>query len=200
MAVRHLYLARHGDADAFGNLTDTGREQARLLGSRLSRLPIDSIWHSPLPRAADSARELNIFLSGAAPVREAPELIDHVPHVPTREETPAAWVPFFDGYDPEQATAEHRIAENLTNRFATPSNGDADVHELLITHSYPIAWLIRHALDAPYVRWLGLSSANTGLTLIEYRRGLPPNLVMFNDLSHLPAQLRWTGFPAGDRP
>ena len=58
MATRHLYVARHGSADAFGELKDAGRQQASLLGERLAGLPIDTVWHSPLPRAAASAREL----------------------------------------------------------------------------------------------------------------------------------------------
>ena len=69
-----------------------------------------------------------------------------------------------------------------------------------MTHAYQIAWLVRHALDAPPSRWLGLNSANTALTVIEYRDGLPPTIVMFNDMSHLPTDLRWTGFPEGMRP
>lgn len=200
MATRYLYIARHGDADAFGNLTDTGREQVRLLGQRLAHLPIDAVWHSPLPRAAASARELNIFFTGSAHVSEAAELIDHVPYVPTPEETPPSWVPFFDGYDTEEAAAGHRIAHNVTSRFATAPEGDDDLHEVLITHAYPIAWLIRHALDAPAVRWLGLNSANAALTVIENRQELPPSIVMFNDMSHLRADLQWTGFPNTLRP
>lgn len=200
MATKYLYIARHGDADAFGNLTDTGKEQARLLGKRLAHLPIDAVWHSPLPRAADSAQQLNIFLTGAAAVSEAAELIDHVPYVPTPEETPPSWVPFFDGYDPDEAAAGHRIAESLTARFAAAPAQDADVHEVLITHSYPIAWLIRDALDAPPVRWLGLNSANAALTVIEYRPSAPASITTFNDMNHLPPQLRWTGFPAAPRP
>lgn len=195
MATRHLYIARHGDADAFGNLTDIGREQARSLGKRLAHLPIDAVWHSPLPRAADSARELNIFLSGSAPVGDAAELIDHVPYVPSAEETPPSWVPFFDGYDAKEAAAGHEIANSLTARFAVPPDGDDNVHEVLITHAYPIAWLIRHALGSPAVRWLGLDSANAALTVIENRPELPPSVVMFNDMSHLRPDLRWTGFP-----
>lgn len=196
MATRYLYIARHGDADAFGNLTDTGREQARLLGKRLSHLPIHTVWHSPLPRAVDTARELDLFLGGGAPVAEATELVDHVPYVPASEETPPSWVPFFDGYDPEDAAAGHKIARSLTARFAhAPEQGD-DVHEMLITHAYPIAWLIRDALDAPPTRWLGLSSANAALTVIEYRPGTFPSISMFNDMSHLPAELRWTDFPS----
>ena len=200
MATRYLYIARHGDADAFGNLTDTGREQARLLGKRLAHLPIEAVWHSPLPRAADTARHLDLFLGGNTSVTEALELIDHVPYVPRPHETPPSWVPFFDGYEPEEAAAGHRTARSLTARFARPPGQDDDVHELLITHAYPIAWLVRDALDAPPVRWLGLSGANAALTVIEYRPSSHPSISMFNDMSHLRPELRWTGFPDTLRP
>lgn len=100
---------------------------------------------------------------------EAPELIDHVPHVPTPQETPPSWVPFFDGYGSDEADAGHQIAQRLTDRFATVPEGDDDEHEVLITHAYPIAWLIRHALDAPAVRWLGLSSANAAQDGVDLR-------------------------------
>lgn len=202
MGTRHLYLARHGAADAFGELTDIGRRQSSLLGERLAGIPIDAVWHSPLPRATSSAHELARHLSNA-PVAEAAELIDNVPYVPGRAEMPPSWAGFFDGYDDAEAAAGHRTAETLTTRFATapdPSGNGADVHEVLITHDYPIAWLVRHALDTPASRWLGLSSANTALTVIEYRTGLPPAIVMFNDMSHLPIDLRWTGFPVTTRP
>jgi len=199
MATRYLYLARHGAADAFGNLTDVGREQVRLLGRRLAHLPIDAVWHSPLPRAADSARELDLFLSGTAPVGEAAELVDHVPYVPAPEETPPSWRPFFDGYDAEQAAAGNATARDLTARFATAPDRD-DRHEVLITHAYPIAWLVRDALDAPPVRWLGLASGNAALTVIEYRSGGFPSVTMFNEMSHLRPEFRWTGFPDAPRP
>jgi serine/threonine-protein phosphatase PGAM5 len=215
MATRHLYIARHGDADPFGELTETGRRQAGLLGERLARLPVDAVWHSPLPRAVASARELARHLPPQTPVAEAPELVDHVPYVPSPAETPAAWVPFFDGFDAQEADAGHRTAQALTARFASPpgparhttpgaapesARRGGDTHEVLVTHAYQVAWLVRDALDAPPARWLGLDSANTGLTVIEHRTGLPPALVMFNDLSHLPADLRWTGFVSVARP
>ncbi|MEU1728863.1 histidine phosphatase family protein [Actinomadura sp. ATCC 39365] len=200
MAMRRLYLARHGAADAFGRLTDAGRQQAALLGERLAGMPIGAVWHSPLPRAAESARELARHLPGV-PVAAADELVDHVPHVPAPAETPASWAGYFDGFDQAEAAAGHTLAEALVARFAQapgrpPSGGPpSDAHEVLVTHAGQIAWLVRHALDAPPPRWLGLNSANTGLTIIEYRTGLPPTMVMFNDLSHLPSGLRWTGFP-----
>ncbi len=202
MPIRYLYIARHGDADPFGELTDTGRRQADMLGERLAHIPINSIWHSPLPRAAGSAHEVARYFP-STPVVEAAELIDHVPYVPTPDEMPSSWVPFFDGYDAAEAEAGHRIAQSLVGRFATtpdPAEHDSDIHELLITHSYPIAWLVRDALAAGPARWLGLNSANSALTVIEYRPGLPPGIVMFNEMSHLPTDLQWTGFPDAVRP
>ncbi|HEX8870263.1 MAG TPA: histidine phosphatase family protein [Lentzea sp.] len=195
MATRHLYVVRHGAADAFGELTAVGQRQSELLGARLAGLPIDTVWHSPLPRAARSAQVVGSCLPGVA-VREAAELVDHVPHVP--DEMPPAWAGFFDGYDAEEAAAGARIADSLISRFARPA--DAETHEVLVTHAYPVAWLVRHALDAPPARWLGLDCGNTALTVIEHRTGLAPTLVLYNDMGHLPAELRWTGFGPGVRP
>ena len=39
MAVRHLHIARHGVADALGDLTDVGQRQSSLLGQRLASVP-----------------------------------------------------------------------------------------------------------------------------------------------------------------
>lgn len=33
-----------------------------------------------------------------------------------------------------------------------------------------------------------------------YRDGSAPSLIMFNDMSHLPADLRWTGVQSDARP
>ncbi|WP_237047717.1 histidine phosphatase family protein [Lentzea guizhouensis] len=126
---------------------------------------------------------------------EAPELVDHVPHVPA--EVPPEWAGFFDGYDAEEAAAGARVAEALTARFARPA--ETETYEVLVTHAYPVAWLVRDALGAPPARWLGMSCGNTALTVIQYRAGMPA-LVLYNDMGHLPEELRWTGFGPGPRP
>lgn len=208
MPTRILYVARHGMADAFGELTDVGYQQASRLGQRLVGLPVTAVWHSPLPRAAGSAHALARHLPGV-PVAEAAELVDHVPYVPSVAEMPTTWAGFFDGYDQVEAASGQQLAAALVSRFARTTHSaqgaEPDVehklHEVLVTHAYPIAWLVRDAMGAAPVRWLSLtSSANTALTTIEYRDGLPPTLVMFNGMSHLPDELRWTGFPARSRP
>ncbi|GLY47614.1 histidine phosphatase family protein [Lentzea sp. NBRC 102530] len=193
--TRHLYVVRHGAADAFGDLTPAGERQTRFLGERLSRSPITAVWHSPLARAARTAELLGQHLPGV-PVSEAPELVDHVPHVPASP--PPAWAGFFDGYSAAEAATGERLAQALTDRFARPA--DVEAHEVLVTHAYQVAWLVRHALGAPADRWLAMSCGNTALTALRFREGTPPTLVVYNDMSHLPEELRWTGFGPGTRP
>ncbi|CRK58221.1 putative phosphoglycerate mutase [Alloactinosynnema sp. L-07] len=195
MATRHVYVVRHGAADTFGELTDVGRRQVALLGERLADLPVTAVWHSPLPRAVATARILQAYLP-AASVAEAAELVDHVPYVP--DPVPPAWAGFFDGYDSAEAASGTRIAEALVARFARPA--ETEVHEVLVTHAYPVAWLVRDALAAPPVSWLGLPVGNTALTAIEYRDGVAPTLLVHNDMGHLDGDLRWTGFGPAVRP
>jgi probable phosphoglycerate mutase len=87
------------------------------------------------------------------------------------------------------------LAQQAVERFTGPVAGDTDRHELLITHNFLIAWLLRHALDAPAWRWLGLNFANAALTVIRYAPERPIGLLICNDMAHLPPELRWSGFP-----
>ncbi|WP_305788778.1 histidine phosphatase family protein [Symbioplanes lichenis] len=83
------------------------------------------------------------------------------------------------------------------DRAAGGAAGAGDVHELVVTHAFQVAWFVRAALGAPVDRWLGLPVANCGLTVIRWSPGRPAAVVLVNDLSHLPPELRWTGFPPG---
>ena len=55
------------------------------------------------------------------------------------------------------------------------------------------------AYDAPNWRWLGVSHGNAALTVIRYAPARPAAVFVFNDMGHLPAELRWTGFPSETR-
>ncbi|GIF07463.1 histidine phosphatase family protein [Actinoplanes siamensis] len=170
--VRHLWIARH----AFSNedetgLTGDGEQQATLLGERLAGVPVSAIFHSPLPRAVQTATLIAAHLPDV-PLHAAGELDDQFP-------TPANSAAMID-------------------RFTGPAA--VETHELVVTHAFQVAWFVRDALEAPEDRWRGLHSCNAGLTLIRYFPGQKPRLIMFNDISHLPPELRWTGFPPELRP
>ena len=63
--------------------------------------------------------------------------------------------------------------------------GADDRHELLITHNFVIGWFVRHVLDAPVWRWIGLNQANCAITIVQWDSDRPPTLVSFNDIGHL---------------
>lgn len=52
-----IYIVRHGDPDySIDSLTEKGWREARLLAERMSALPIDDFYCSPLGRAQDTLR------------------------------------------------------------------------------------------------------------------------------------------------
>jgi serine/threonine-protein phosphatase PGAM5 len=216
MASRFLYLVRHGEAAEGGSLSDVGEEQARRTGERLKNLPVTQIHHSPLPRAAQTARLIAGWLPGV-PVAESALAGDYIPADLDPDGLPPSYAQLVGSYTTTERNEGAAQARAAIERFAGPpgeapaagsaagqnapgESPAADVHELIVTHNFLIGWFVRHALDAPDWRWLGLNQQNCALTVILYQSGLPPSLVSFNDAAHLPDQLRWTGFPARLRP
>jgi probable phosphoglycerate mutase len=204
MASRFLYLVRHGEAPEGGGLSDAGEEQARRTGERLKNLPVDRIHHSPLPRAVQTARLISAWLPGV-PVAESAIVGDYIPADLDPAGLPPSHARLVSSYTVTERNEGAVLAAAALARFARPpgeslGQGPADVHELIVTHNFLIGWFVRHALQAPDSRWVGLNQQNCALTVILYRPGLPPSLVSFNDAAHLPDRLRWTGFPAQLRP
>ncbi|GAA3245468.1 histidine phosphatase family protein [Nonomuraea helvata] len=192
--TRYLYLTRHGEAtpDESG-LTENGRRQATLLGQRLRDVPLAAIHHGPLPRATQTARLIAEQLPDV-PVRVSEAAGDFIPYVPKKEELPpqhAEQLLGFVGRFPEDDGA--RLAREAEELFTGPVEGTR--HELVVTHNFLVGWLVRAALDAPDWRWLGLNHGNAALTVIRYAQDRPASVLFFNDMGHLPADLRWTGFP-----
>jgi probable phosphoglycerate mutase len=213
MASRFLYLVRHGEAAEGGGLTDAGEEQARRTGERLKNLPVDRVHHSPLPRAAQTARLIAGWLPGV-PVAESAVAGDYIPADLDPAVLPPSHARLVNSYTITERNEGAALARAAIEQFAgPPGEGPAregpagaeagpadDVHELVVTHNFLIGWFIADALHAPDWRWIGLNQQNCALTVILYQPGLPPALVSFNDAAHLPDQLRWTGFPAQLRP
>ncbi|MFI8001531.1 histidine phosphatase family protein [Streptomyces sp. NPDC086010] len=199
-ATRYLYVARHGEASADeSELTENGRRQAFLLGDRLRTVEFAAVHHGPLPRAAQTARLVHEQLRGDVPLRVAEPAGDYVPYVPRREELPeesADRLLAFVAQVPEEERARGpELAREAMARFTGCVEGEEPRHELVVTHAFLAAWLVRDALDAPAWRWLGLNHSNAALTVIRYTPGRPASLVMVNDMGHLPEELRWTGLP-----
>ncbi|MEU0135036.1 histidine phosphatase family protein [Streptomyces sp. NPDC006296] len=203
-APRFLYLARHGEASPDEtDLTERGRRQAALLGERLRDVPLSAVHHGPLPRAALTARLVHAQLRQDVPLRAAEEAGDYVPYVPGRAELPEEsadrFLGFLGQFPEDERTRGPQLADAALARFTGVAAGDEPRHELVVTHAFLVAWLVRDALDAPAWRWMSLQHANAALTVIRYTPGRPAALLVVNDMGHLPADLHWTGFPPGLR-
>ncbi|GAA4074070.1 histidine phosphatase family protein [Nonomuraea soli] len=180
---RFLYLVRHGEAFPDGPLTPTGRRQAALLGERLGEVTFDAVHHSPVLRAAETCA----LITASGTAHEAAG--DYVPYQPSPGEAPPHLADFAARF-PERRD----LAAQAEALFTGPAEGDEPRRELVVTHNFLVGWLVRHALGAPGWRWLTVNACNAALTVILYAPDRPPSLMLFNDMSHLPAELRWTGF------
>ena len=194
--THYIYLVRHGehqDAEhglADGPLSPRGQRQAELIADRLSGLPLDAVWHSPLLRAAETARAIAGRLPSVDPEPSA-LLFDCVPTGMT-EETPAVFEPFFGSVTEAEIEAGRAQMSDAVNEFLVRKTGD--VHEVLITHNFVISWFVREVLAAPDWRWMTLNQSHCGLTVIAQKQGRPWTLLTHNDTGHLPMDLR-TGIP-----
>ncbi|HVQ95422.1 MAG TPA: histidine phosphatase family protein [Mycobacteriales bacterium] len=194
--ARWLYLVRHGEA-IDGRLSDAGKRQARLVGQRLADAPVGAIYHSPLPRAADTAALIAAQLPSGVRVAESELIGDYIPAVPDPEllrTLPASYAELIAENSPADVAAGAELAAAALARFAIPT--EAETREVLVTHNQIVGWFIRHVLDAPSWRWLGLNQCNGAISTLLFRPARPAGLVSFNELGHLPVELRWTGFPA----
>ncbi|MDG4784185.1 histidine phosphatase family protein [Micromonospora sp. WMMD961] len=209
MPTRLLYLARHAEQDLTGlssaateepdsGLSERGRRQAILLGERLRGRRFTAVHHGPLRRAAQTAELIATSLP-EVPVYETELAGDHLPHDTDPSGLPPAYATFLAQFTAAQRVDGPRVTAEAVRRFAGPATGTTDgdepVRELVVTHTFLIGWLVRHALDAPERRWLGSNSHNAGLTVIRYSPAGPPNLLAVNDVAHLPPELRATGLP-----
>jgi serine/threonine-protein phosphatase PGAM5 len=192
----HLYLVRHGEQlDAEhgmpdGPLSPRGRRQAELLAERLGGIPFDSALHSPLQRAAETAAIIAAKMPSLKPEPSA-LLFDCVPSGPAAE-TPKVYDPFFGSVTEAEIEAGSAQMADAAAEFLRSHREDR--HDLLITHNFVIAWLVREVLGAPDWRWLSINQANCGLTVLTQKSGRPWSLLVHNDLAHLPFELR-TGLP-----
>jgi probable phosphoglycerate mutase len=194
--THHIYLVRHGEhQDAEhglidGPLSPRGRRQAAFLADRLSGVPFDAVWHSPLERASQTARAVAERMPSLSPQPSA-LLFDCVPTGMT-DDTPAVFEPFFGSVTEAEVEAGRAQMADATSEYLVRKSGE--VHELLITHNFVIAWFVREVLQAPDWRWMTLNQAHCGLTVIAQKQGRPWTLLSHNDLAHLPVELR-TGLP-----
>ncbi|MEV1320127.1 histidine phosphatase family protein [Micromonospora arborensis] len=190
MARTKLYLVRHGEQDQpsdhapAGGLSALGREQADLLGRRLRMVPFSAIHHSPITRAAQTADIVGGHLA-EVPRHACDFVVDRtpVPSAGQRGRYPDRWHSWLDGVPTDERDEDAVALRAAVEHFGV--TGEQDRNELLITHNFVIGWFVRHVLDAPEWRWMGLNQDNCAITVVQWDSDRPPTLVSFNDTGHL---------------
>jgi serine/threonine-protein phosphatase PGAM5 len=186
-----LFLVRHAEASHEGDspgLTPEGERQAGRLGRRLAGTRFAAIEHSPLRRAVQTAELVARSLPGV-PVGPSEHLHDltAVPEPGRDSDYPADRLDWLASVpEEERDPGARRLRAAVEHYLADIAAGSGEGRNLLlITHAFVLGWFVRHTLDAPTWRWIGLNSANTGLTTVRLTAGRPPVLVGFNDVGHL---------------
>jgi len=188
-----LYLVRHAEAagDEVGDpaLSARGRDQARLLGSRLTGTRAAAVLHSPRLRAVQTAAIVAESLPGTPVV--ASDLVDDrtpVPSTARRDDYPPRYLPRLDETPADERDVDAVALTRSVAALAAEAVRRAEEGALVVvTHAFVIGWFVRAALDAPTWRWVGLNPTNTSLTVIRYSADGTGTLVAFNDDSHLPS-------------
>ena len=189
--VRTLYLIRHGqydqdddrDPDIGKALVPLGIAQSRLVGNRLKSLPVkmSSLISSTMTRARQTAMIIN---------QDFPELELHQTRL-IRECTPPTWrEDVMDGEDPEEL---QKCTDNLDaafSKYIIPSPDEEDRNDIIVCHGNVIRYFVTKVLKVETMSWLQMTTGNCGLTVVRIKPDGSMKLVSFNDMGHIPPNLR----------
>lgn len=188
MTRTRLYLVRHGEQDPAANhgpdggLSPLGRDQADRLGRRLRGVPFAAIHHSPSARAAETAAIVGGHLPGV-PAHACDHVADRTPVPSDLGRYPVRWHTWLGAVPADERDQDATALRAAVEHFGVTGPQARD--ELLVTHAFVVGWFVRHVLDAPEWRWMGLNAANGGVTVVQWHFDRPPTLVSYNDTGHL---------------
>lgn len=200
--MTRLYIVRHGqtkwniESRAQGSknieLTEKGREQAKLLAQRIKDYEIDCIYSSDLDRAFDTAmmigKEKNLQVSKIEGLREmcfgeweglTNDKIkeDYMEHYTIWRNKPhQAHIPGGEKLVEVQKRGLKAIHEIITN------NKNKNI--LIVSHGITIKTILLGILDIDLSNLYKIRQDNTCMNLIEYK-DYGPVIVSLNDTAHL---------------
>jgi broad specificity phosphatase PhoE len=210
MAIRHLYLVRHGQRepglglDELGpSLTVLGWKQANQAARRLAALEMDAIYTSSLRRTMETAQVLAVPQANEIPIRPSRLLWECVPAMPElvlewfkeHPDPDVGRMPveiqpwrsvFLEVQELEQVQGDFEQARQAWEKYFIPAKGQ-DRREIIVGHGNLIRYFVMRALQAPPENWINLSIYNCSICQIDIEPSGRPILVSHNDTGHLHA-------------
>lgn len=202
-----IYIIRH--CEAMGNvlrvfqgssdfdISELGKVQLKYLEERFNAIPLDRIYSSPLKRAMKTAEavrgvknieiephdgllELHGGVVEGKPFKEAFNSIEGLADTwdnHPQDFAPEGGEPMRHAYERIWDTVKQLVEENKGKAIALTTHGG-------VTRCLMCRLLKGDINELKNVNWC----ENTGVTLIEFEDGKEPNVVFFNDHSHLPEE------------
>ncbi|MCB0031122.1 MAG: histidine phosphatase family protein [Anaerolineales bacterium] len=190
MSKKRIILVRHGQENVAarrgelgGELTELGVRQARLTGERLSRLAVDRIVASSLPRAAQTAALIADIVQ-IGPIEQSELLWEALPSIP------AGYEHLFVGLaESGQVEQDLRRASAAYEHYILQMDDDSRC-QLVVCHGNIIRYFVTRVRGLPVDHWHEMHIGNCSVTILDFDDDQQPRLHSFNDLDHLPESLQ----------
>ena len=203
MSVTRIFLIRHGATvltaeDRFAGATDVelsdeGRGQVRRLAERLSLIPVDAIYASPLGRTMDTAGILAAPHGKDVLARDGLKEISHGHwEQMTRKEVEAAYPDEAAAWDRDPYTYAPPDGESglaVTARALPALLDIVSRHEgkpvIVVSHKATIRLLLSSLLGFDPRRYRdNLDQDPAALNIVDFKDPVRARLMLFNDSSH----------------
>ncbi|MGH8883328.1 MAG: histidine phosphatase family protein, partial [Stackebrandtia sp.] len=116
-----------------------------------------------------------------------------IPTIPADEALTESQREFFAQLPSELRDEGPQQAKAALDRYSEV--GETDSVELVVSHGNLINFFVASAMDAPEHGWLRPVDYHCGLTVIRYSSDAGPRVITYNDVGHLPAELRGVDYP-----
>jgi serine/threonine-protein phosphatase PGAM5 len=185
MPTTTLYLVRHGDASGEEptnpHLSALGQQQAVAAGVALRHVGADLVMHGSARRTVETAAR--IASEVGATLRHSDLVEDRTPIPDDWSDVPARYHGFLQDVPPCEADPGGRSLNAAIDELSRISAVDRNL--VVVTHNFVIGWIVRHVLDAPWWRWIGLNQANGAISVVRWSTDRAPQLLAFNEQGHL---------------
>lgn len=198
-----VYLVRHGATeltaeDRFAGaidvrLSDEGREQARLLGKRLEKDPINIAFASPMVRTMDTA---SLIVAphgiGVVPVDGLREIAHGRWERKTRAEVEKEFPEEYSRYEtdpysfaPTEGESGLQVTARALPALLTIVEEHLDQRILIVSHKATIRLLLSSLLGFDPRKYRDrLDQSPCALNILDFKDVTCPRLTLFNDTSH----------------